>query len=525
MEKYLYPLGSQLSVKRVGAAAQMQIDVLEQKVTSQNAVSMSTPYVGFSHTDMTIERNTYSNFDHFKDSMDFKPFYQYKGQRTGCSAKWDSIPDFLNSPDTTTALIYTVDCTNLGASRPMSKRFMLTIGDGVNISSADVLSSSSTPDTLIINTVVVYDTTAADSILSTSVVSGNVITNIKATYEITETTTVTKQIGSDSPIDEVSTRDFTVSEETSVVEGPADGTGLCSTYESWVADKGYALGELVEGNAQSVYACISSEGKCDNTQASGGMYSNGVWYYVGDCLDDAYAQDTVKLTTPAEGQSYLLGSEISLAWENNTSQKVNISFKMKDDASWTTNSWITLLDNSKSGNHGWKFETGVGEGAGTMQFKIELENSVGVSHVVSIEILDPANSSSVLGSSQSSGGCGAYVAGKDYSTGDVVIDNGEVYTCGQYYSWCSNAAYQPSGTYGADAWSKSGSCDVAVSSSSELGMSSQSGVASAWVSGTAYSAGDVVSYGGENYTCQSGQEHNCKTTYPGQYSGVWNLEP
>lgn len=106
-----------------------------------------------------------------------------------------------------------------------------------------------------------------------------------------------------------------------------------------------------------------------------------------------------------------------------------------------------------------------------------------------------------------------YVPGNNYKPGDRVIASGTVYECEKYETWCSNAAYAPTGIYGDQAWITIGD------SGNGDGGDTTPGAYPDFKVGTSYAAGEKVSHNNRNFSCKvSGW---CSATQDQQ----WAYEP
>lgn len=90
-----------------------------------------------------------------------------------------------------------------------------------------------------------------------------------------------------------------------------------------------------------------------------------------------------------------------------------------------------------------------------------------------------------------------YVPGNSYKAGDRVIASGTVYECEQYETWCSNAAYAPTGIYGEQAWITIGDSGNGDGD----GNGTTPGSYPNFKVGTSYSAGDKVTHNNRDFSC------------------------
>lgn len=135
-------------------------------------------------------------------------------------------------------------------------------------------------------------------------------------------------------------------------------------------------------------------------------------------------------------------------------------------------------------------DNGVCDGTTPSSSSVPSSSRPSSSSVISSSI---RSSSSSIVSSSSTGGdnCPSYVAGTNYSLGQVVTNAGGSYTC-QVPGWCSSPAawaYAPgTGAHWQTAWTAGGNCTGAGSSSSSLVSSSRSSVSSSVISSSVSSS-------------------------------------
>jgi len=141
-----------------------------------------------------------------------------------------------------------------------------------------------------------------------------------------------------------------------------------------------------------------------------------------------------------------------------------------------------------------------GESSSIAQFVPKVEGAYNVSLVVVDDLGTSASTSQsfTVEAAPVLPGYPTYVPGNNYKPGDRVIASGTVYECEKYETWCSNAAYAPTGIYGDQAWITIGDSGNGNGDGGDKTPGDYPG----FKVGNTYVAGDKVTHNSRNFSCK-----------------------
>ena len=231
------------------------------------------------------------------------------------------------------------------------------------------------------------------------------------------------------------------------------GGGDCGDIPTWSADDVYTAG------MQATLNNVIYEARwwTQNQDPSANSSDWGVWKKVGDCGNGGgggggnNASPTVSITSPASGDSFNVGSTITIEASANDSDGnvTKVGFY----------SGSTLLGEDTSAPYTYTWNATEAGNYNLSAKATDDKNATGTSATVSVTI----NTSG--GGGGGGGDCSEpqYTENGGYVEGSLVQNEGKLYRCRNFPNsgWCNGAAwaYAPgTGTYWSDAWELQGDC-------------------------------------------------------------------